>query len=487
MTQPLSLGQVSRRAGCPLSGWAAVPLITEPEMPADLLHAVAECQGRVVLVVGAGCSIEQPTGLKLASEYAAEVLRKLVLDGILADGDCDNPQDLSLVASAVWSRHGTQAAVVERLPRAEFRTARPNEGYLIAAALLREGAVSCVLTLNFDLAMSSALTELTASGVEVIVGPQHLPYLGSSTVIYLHRNVDEDDPDRWILRREALEEEWREDWQEVVARRVMAAPVTVFAGLGSPAAILTETVTRIRAAVSDALKTYVVDPADATAFQAALDLPPESHLRAGWVDFMRRLGARVAAEHCAALEVAARALCTEHGWDGESEHTASLCSRFTGLGLVLSGKLRALWLLDTQGYAPDDARRGLTADLLLGLGLVERELGARAHFREDGAVEFRQDGTIVASVLVVSGGGTRRWTALEPRVRAVAASLRPETRPACAILGGVQGSRPEQIAPPEDLLSGDAGDDIITGEPVMNLVMIDELRNDAARIRELAA
>ena len=464
-----------------------MPLIAEADMPADLLHAVAECQGRVVLVVGAGCSIEQPTGLKLASEYAAEVLRELVLDGVLDDGDCDTPQDLSRVAGAVWSRHGRQAAVVERLPRAEFRTARPNDGYLVAAALLREGAVSCVLTLNFDLAMSSALTELSASEVEVIVGPQHLPYLGSSTVIYLHRNVDEDDPERWILRREALEEEWRDDWQEVVARRVMAAPVTVFAGLGSPAAVLTESVTRIRAVVSDVIKTYVVDPADATAFQAALDLPPESHLRMGWVDFMRRLGARVAAEHCAALEAASRALCTEHAWDDESEHTASLCSRFTALGLVLSGKLRALWLLDTQGYAPDDARRGLIADLLLGIGLVERELGGTAHFREDGVVEFREGGTIVASVLVVSGGGTRRWTALEPRVRAVAASLRAETRPACAMLGGVQGSRPEQIAPPEDLLSGDAGDDIITGEPVINLVMIDELRNDPARIRGIAA
>ncbi len=79
-----------------------MPPTPEPDMPADLLHAVAECQGRVVLVVGAGCSIEQPTGLKLVSEYAGEVLRKLVLDGILAGGDCDKPQDLSLVASAVW-------------------------------------------------------------------------------------------------------------------------------------------------------------------------------------------------------------------------------------------------------------------------------------------------------------------------------------------------------------------------------------------------
>ena len=151
-----------------------------PASRADLLHAVAEREGRVVLVVGAGCSVEDPTGLKLASHYAAEVHRRLVLDGFLGDGDCHEPHDLSLLASTVWARHGSQTPVVERLPRAEFRSARPNDGYLIAAALLRERAISCVLTLNFDLAMSSALTELSATDVQVIVGPQHLPYLGSS-------------------------------------------------------------------------------------------------------------------------------------------------------------------------------------------------------------------------------------------------------------------------------------------------------------------
>ncbi len=122
------------------------------ELPADLLHAAAERQGLVVLVVGAGCSLEAPTNLRLASDYAIDVHRRLLLDGVLEENECQQPDDLSLVASAVWERHGSQAAVVERLPRSGFRTARPNEGYLIAAALLREGAVSAVLTLNFDLA-----------------------------------------------------------------------------------------------------------------------------------------------------------------------------------------------------------------------------------------------------------------------------------------------------------------------------------------------
>jgi len=457
------------------------------ELPADLLHAVAECDGRVVLVLGAGCSLEEPTGLKLASFYASEAFRQLVLDGLLGQTECDDPDDLSLVASAVWARHGSQAPLVERLPRNAFRTARANDGYLIAAALLRERAVSCVLTLNFDLAMSSALTALSASDVEVIEGPQHLANLGAAALIYLHRNVDEVDLERWILRQEALEQEWKDDWQEVVARRVMASPVTVFAGLGSPAAVLTETVARIRAVVSDHLKAYVVDPAEETDFQDALDLPDEAHLRAGWCDFMLQLGKRVVAEHYAALKTAAGELCAENNWSDELSHAPSLCSRFADLGLVRTGKLRALWLLEQQAYAPDDARRGLIADLLLGVGLVERELDATAHFREDGVVEFRQGNVIVASTILASGGGTRRWTALEPRIRTRAGHLRPEERPVSAILGGVQGVRPEQIAPPEDVLSGETSDDIIAGGIVMNLVMVDELREDPARIQALAA
>lgn len=456
-------------------------------LPADLLHAAAERRGLVALVVGAGCSIEHPTGLKLSREYSLEVHRALLLDGVLDEGDCGDSSDLSAVASVVWQRHGTQAPVVERLPKSDFRTARPNEGYLIAAALLREGAVSCVLTLNFDLAMSSALTEVSASDVEEIAGPQHLARLGSSSLIYLHRNVNEADPERWILRREAIEEEWRTDWQEVVARRVMAAPVTVFAGLGSPAAVITETVRRIRDVVSDALKTYVVDPAPASAFQAELNLAPEAHLQHGWGDFMSRLGARVAAEHCAALEEVALDLCAENEWEDEAEHVASVCARFTGLGLVPSGKLRALWLLDNQAYAPDDDRRALVADLLLAVGLIQRELAATVHFRNDGVVEFRDGTTLVASVLLMSGGGTRRWTALEPRVRAAAGRLLPEFRPEHAILGGVLGPPPAAITPPEDLVAGEASDDIIAGEPLLLMLTVDELRDEPSRVRGRAA
>jgi hypothetical protein len=450
----------------------------------EILHAVAEQRGLVVLVVGAGCSLDAPTGLKLSRAYAVEANRQLELDGVLDPGECPDPDDLSAVATSVHSKTGSQAALVDRLPRSAFRTARANDGYLVAAALLREGAVGCVMTLNFDLAMSHALTELSADDVAVIAGPEDLRDLGSATLIYLHRNVEQFDPEKWILRREALEEEWRDKWEEVVAQRVMTTPVTVFAGLGSPAAVLTETVTRIRAAVADVLATYVVDPAETTAFQVALDLPDEAHIRLGWCEFMELLGGRVMAEHCASIQEACETLCVDNGWAGEAEFVEALCRRLGELGLVLVGKLRAQWLLDDQGYAPHDARTPLLADLMLAIGLVERGLEATMHFREDGVVEFRHDGRIVATVLLASGGGTQRWTAMEVRLASVVTTIRPDFRPTHAIIGGALGIRPQDAVPPFDVIAGDDDGDIIAG-PQLAMLAIDELRATPEILSEL--
>lgn len=212
----------------------------------DLLHAVAERAGRIALVVGAGCSLESPTNLELSTTYAHRVHQELILDGLLEEGECDDANDLSSVASAIWVKHGSQEPVVTRLPRSRLRNAKANDGYLIAAALLREGAVSVVLTLNFDLAMSHALVELGADEVAVIAGPTMIGDFGALALVYLHRNVNEPNCDAWILRVEALNSEWQGHWEEALSQRVMASPVVVFAGLGSHAAVLTRTIAWIR-------------------------------------------------------------------------------------------------------------------------------------------------------------------------------------------------------------------------------------------------
>src|SRR5438094_8329073 len=131
-------------------------------VPSDLLRAISSAGGgKLALVVGAGCSVEVPTGVPVAGICSQEVHRRLVADGVLQDGDCADPADLSLVADVVFAKKNSQRDVVERFrEQYDLKLAPPNRGYLLAAAMLCEGAVSSVVTLNFDLAISNALSEL---------------------------------------------------------------------------------------------------------------------------------------------------------------------------------------------------------------------------------------------------------------------------------------------------------------------------------------
>lgn len=458
-----------------------------PPLPAELLRAVAEQGGRIALVVGAGCSREAPTELDLATTYSLEVHRQLLQDGLLSDGECAAPEDLSALTSTVWEKLGDQSPVVERLPRNRFRQAQPNPGYLIAAALLRERAVSAVLTVNFDLAMTAALGRVSATEVDVVPGPAATSQLGSATLIYLHRNVDEVDANRWILRREALQEEWRGGWEEVITQRVMSSPVVVFAGLGSPAAVLTETVGRVRAAIPATHLAYVIDPAAQTPFQDALGLASDAHIRLGWCDFMALLSERLVEEFRHTLQTSCIEMCSEHGWNGEAGSAPELCARLHRVGLVDLGALRAAWLLDYPSlYSPDDARRGLIADLLLGVGLVERHHGAEANFHSDGTVRLYRGGVLVAAFVAASGQGTLRWNALEARVLKLLGEFRGVDRPRAALLSGALGGRPNAIAAPEDVI-GDWGTDITQGVPRPELVTVDEVRGDPTQSKRLAA
>lgn len=356
--------------------------------------------------------------------------------------------------------------------------AQPNVGYLIAAALLREGVLDVVLTLNFDLALSASLGVLSAFEVNVVPGPQAQDQLSSTAVIYLHRNVDEQDLDRWILTIDALTRDWQDGWEEVVVRRVMACPVVVFAGLGSPAAVLTETVTRVRSPLQTGQHhVFVVDPATVTEFEAALQLEHDAHVQTGWCAFMEQVAARLLIELSSELSAVGSGLCTQHAWIDEAEHLPELCDRLHSVGLVALGRLRARWLLAHEQYTPDDARRPLIADLLLGIGLVERAGGVKALFHDDGVVEFRRDGTLASRVLPVSGQGTLRWSALEPLVLQAIERAGGEP-PEHVIVSGVM-DRPANIAaPPDDLVNGASGNDIIDGFVRPNTVTVDDIRAD---------
>lgn len=138
-------------------------------MPPDLLRAVADRRGQVAVVVGAGCSLESPTDLLLSSAYSERAFESLKRNGVLEDGDCD-PADLSEVASAVFAREQSQAPLVQALPREKYQHARPNLGHLLAVALMAEGAISCIATLNFDMALSNAITQLQVTEIATVAG-----------------------------------------------------------------------------------------------------------------------------------------------------------------------------------------------------------------------------------------------------------------------------------------------------------------------------
>lgn len=443
----------------------------------------------MVLVVGAGCSVEAPTSLPLADECAREAHRRLVLDGVLEDTDCANASDLSCVADAVFNKTGSQHELVNRLPRDAFIKAEPNDGYLFAAALLRERAVSCVLTLNFDLAMVSALTAVGArDDVSVVAGPEEHDRLALTNLVYLHRNANAD-PDRWILRSAALADDWRDGWEEIVAARVIGGPVTVFAGLGTPASVLVQTAVRIRNAVADTVRIYQVDPAPpkSSAFFAELQLPTTAYLQMGWGAFMRTLAVRLVEEHKAELERACQDLISAEEFDDED--VSSLCKRLAEMGLVRLGRLRARWMLRERAYDPRDPNTtALIAHLLLAVGLIERATSSQAVFADDGVVEFWQGNRLLGSVVLASGRGIRTWLALETEIGQSERNWEHRTsRPRRAIVAGVQGDRPAKIATPKDVVYQEDHESIVTGYTSLEMFSVHELRNTPAVAKDILA
>lgn len=452
------------------------------ELPPDLLQAAADGAGRIALIVGAGCSLEDPTNLKLASAYAAEVHDGLIADNVLTPGECSDPTDLSLLASVVFAKKGKQEAVVGRLPRGKLRDAQANEGYLLAAALLLEGSVAAVLSLNFDLAMSDALGALSAGdSVSVIAQPEAVGGLGTRVVIYLHRNANEADAEKWVLRAETISAGWKDGWEQVMAHRVLTSPVVVFAGLGSPAAVLTESLTWIRSSLSDTHSAYLVDPSQGTQFKEALQIGDDAHLQMGWCAFMRCLADRLAHEQLRALAAAASALCMANGWSDETANIEELCQAIAGRGLLGLGHQRASWLLHEGKYLPDgELARDLIAYLLLGLGLAQRRCEVSLNVRRDNVVEMRRGSHVVGSCLPVSAGGTKHWAAMEPGIRRALGRFSEHELPSAVLLGSLQGVLPDQVTPPSDIAFGEETDDVIAPSREPAYVVVDSLRADAS-------
>jgi len=458
------------------------------KLPSDLLNAISEPEGgHVVLVVGAGCSAEPPTSLPLSSQLALSAHRKLVEDGVLDEGDCPEPHNLSTLADAVWAKTKSQSQLVLRFPCERFQQAEPNSGHLLTAAMLYEQALSCVMTLNFDLALSHALSQIGARGaVHIINKPEDHTNLGLSNLIYLHRNVAAD-PELWVLRSELLEESWRDGWETVIAQRVLSAPVTVFVGLGSPIGVLEESALRILDKLQGAVKVYQVDTStigESSLFKK-LGLPTEAYLQMSWCQFMDKLADRLVHEHRATLQQACDDQIRENDWD--TEDVDALCQRITGDGLIKLGTIRARWMLDTAPYLPQRlVSTKCIADLLIIAGFIERKSGSRAVFRADGIIEFRRGNSIVGMVIAAHGRGYLRWAVLETTItQSRQYSDYGDYEVVRAIVSGVQDIEPTHVTAPENILWKGKPDSLIPLPKRLKMYNIDQIRKKPELVAEL--
>lgn len=450
-------------------------------LPPVLAHAIVhEGGGRVVLVVGAGGSIEPPTGLPAGGACAREASRRLVADGVLEEDALESVDDLSAVADVVFHSTGSQQELVDRMPRERFVGAQPNDGHLIAAALLRERAILSVLTLNFDLAFTTALVRVgAATDVAQIRGPEDQARLSAHSLVYLHRTANHP-ADEWILRSEALEAVWTDSWEHAIASRVLAAPIVVFAGLGSPAAVLTDTARRLRAALAEGVRVLQVDvvPRSESSFADLLDLAQDDYLEDSWVSFMRLLGERVAAEQLDVVAAACTRMTVDNAWPADD--VAELCRYLAGRGLLDIGALRARWTLEDTPYLPAHAcDADHIADVLLVVRLIERATGSSALPQPDGLVEFWDADRLRGVLAFVSARGKWGWSALEPRVERARSGWRnARTDVRKVVATGVVGARRADIVAPASIVASLPPDDIVRGGPNIDYVDAYELRSD---------
>lgn len=457
-------------------------------LPPELLQAVSSPGGgKIALVLGAGCSVEPPTNIPVSRVCSKEIHRHLIADGILQNGDCANPEDLSALADAVFMKRNSQRDVVERLrDQYGLKLATPNDGYWIAAALLCEGVISSVVTLNYDLALSTALSELGAGKiVGVVERPEDLAHQKTINLYYLHRNANATDPELWVLRTAALNVEWKGHWEPIIANKVLAAPVVLFAGLGTPVAVLIESTKLLRAALPPVTKLYLADIGDmaSSKFFQALGLDAAHYIPSGWGALMEALSKRLLEEQIAKLGQAAVSKTQEDHLPNED--IAALLGALQNMGIVRVGKLRAHWLLYEKPYRVfEESLLGLLADLLLALATMARVSGAEAVIIEDGRVEFKRAGRTVTSFIVASGSGHRGKLAVEAELQK--RRMRYLQSPTAALVAGTSASWTTPPTPPKDIVEGEElKNDILRGPTALPLFHVSELRDNHALIQQV--
>ena len=353
-----------------------------------------------------------------------------------------------------------------------------------------EGSIGCIITLNYDKALTVAFAELHAKGIGQITGSETVEELGTKCVIYLHGNADCDAED-WILRRSDLDEAWENTWKDLVAGRLASTRCLVFAGLGSPAAILTESVARVRQIDPGAPSVYLVDPSDTSPFAAALDLPESDMMQMSWCQFMARLAERVVEECCKEIRSAAPGVSTDHGWAIEDGRFDDLVDSLQEAGLRRLGMIRAIWLGrsdpgHSNPYYPDsELTREPMALLLLALGEVLADMRHELSTMSDGRIRVTTVNSIPRSIIGFHGAGVRPWALARHSLQKVIANM--SDPPDVVLATGFTGPPIEDLAPPDSIVHGLDDDNVVTADDKPRLFDIDAIKGSGRKFAELVA
>ncbi|MEP6341984.1 MAG: SIR2 family protein [Maricaulaceae bacterium] len=371
--------------------------------------------------------MERPTGLPSGGALSEATFDQLVKDGVLQSSDCAESWNLSEVASLVFSKTESQKVMVDRFPKNKMSRAKPNKGHKLLVALMAEHSISYVLNLNYDLAIQNAVTEMGLSTEVLSVETSGIAVTANPTIIHLHGCIN-CPPDELVMRTEALDDEWRNNWEQLIATQVLAAPNILFSGLGSPAPVLSETINVIRQAIGENKPIYQSDIAERSVnqFAGALAVTEENYIQGGWSQTMELLSNRLKIELVDELKSSGQTLLENNGHAPEDvAKFQTLAETFKNLSLLDIGKFRANLYLDVDcEYRPDTKfDEKLEVYPLLKL-LKGAELGGYELSPVSGGVwSLRNDGAVLGNVLLVSGMGSKSLPAIEKSITEVRESL----------------------------------------------------------------
>ena len=386
-------------------------------IPAALRAALAAPPGgQIALVIGAGCSIDPPTSRRTAREYATQAYRQLEERGTIAAGSC-NPENLGSLADAVFAARGTQKDLVDIL-RPQLLNAPAHDGHKLAAALLAEQIVGLILTLNFDRAIDSAVATIAhKSTVTIVHAVEELRNRTRFGVIYLHGNVESEDS-KWILRTAQIDQTWDDTWQEYIVMDLALTPNVIFAGLGSPTPVISETVLKAKAALSADKTIIQVDKMELqhNTFAQTMGVAAADYVVSCWTGFMQALGGVAAREFNNKIFDRYPRFCTENRHD---EQDPALVMAALPLDILSSGKLRAAWFLDKSEYkAFNSTNVDHLVDIIRTLALALTIVGATECVLVEDGMDFRKDGKPVLRVFSCSGAGALYWANVEGAIQA---------------------------------------------------------------------